>query len=340
LPAEGTTNWEVERIVHFDYGKGDLCKDGFVHFGFHDRGGNHYVLAHQRHFLGLIDASGRLGWTVAARPVFEGTPNIVAALQFPMYVDSLPDGTLVVSNFGDSRLYRVNPRNMDATLFFDGSAVGIKHAGNCVVDDQGCVWINEVEGCRIWKLDSSGKPMMTLGNGEPGFQSEVADFDKVRFSWIYDIRRGPDGNIYVLDSRNFAVRMINVRASRVLTLAGTGKPGYDGDGGDPRLATFGSDPSARFDGPTSLSLDEEGNVYVGDRFNQAVRMIHRRANLIYTIAGDSANKSEEANNPNEHNLSALRLPKISSMDYFDRHLFVPTDLTDDSGDLVVLRKLW
>lgn len=333
------TSWGIERVVHFDFGRGDLCTDGFVHFGFHDRAGNHYVLAHQRHFLGLIGDDGRLRWTVAARPVLEGTPNMIAELKFPMYIDSLLDGTLVVSNFGDSRLYRIDQHEMKVKPFFDGSAVGMKHAGNCVVDDQGYVWVNEVEGCRIWKLDPTGRPVLKLGNGEPGFESDVADFDSVRFNWIYDMRRGPEGNIYVLDSRNFAVRMIDISANQVRTLAGTGKAGYEGDGGDPRLARFGSDPAARFDGPISLSLDEDGNMYVGDRFNHVVRMIDRRANIIRTIAGDASNKSEEANSPNERNLLALRLPKISSMDYFNGRLFVPSDLTDDTGDLIVLRKL-
>ena len=70
--------------------------------------------------------------------------------------------------------------------------------------------------------------------------------------------------------------MIDLPLNRVRTVAGTGKPGYEGDGGDPRLATFGSNPSARFDGPISLSLDKEGNILVGDRFSRVVRMIERR----------------------------------------------------------------
>jgi hypothetical protein len=332
-------SWEIKRIIHFDFGKGDMCTDGFVHFGFHDRAGNHYVLAHQRHFLGLLGDNGRLKWTVPARPVFEDTPNITAELRFPIYIDSLLDGTLVMSNFGDSRLYRIIPNDLEARLFTDGSAMGMKHAGNCVVDDEGYVWVNEVEGCRIWKFDPTGKPVLILGNGEPGFQSDVVDSDNAKFSWIYDMRKGPDGNIYVLDSGNFAVRMIDVRTNRVSTLAGTGKSGYEGDGRDPKLATFGSDPSARFDGPISLSLDAEGNIYVGDRFNRVVRMIDRRANDIHTIAGDGTTRSEETNNPNERDPLALRLPKISSMDYFNGHLFVPTDLADDTGDLIVLRRI-
>lgn len=104
------TGWEIERIVHFDFEREYPCKDGFVHFGFHDRAGNHYVLAHQKHYLGLLGHDGKLKWTVAARPVFKDAPNIVGEPNFPIYVDSLLDGTLVVSNFGDSRLYRIDRR--------------------------------------------------------------------------------------------------------------------------------------------------------------------------------------------------------------------------------------
>lgn len=331
-------DWRIERIVNFDFASGDLCKDGFVHFGFHDRDGKQYVVEHQKHFVGLVSGNGRLEWTVANRTVFEGVPNIPAELSYPMYVDSMPDGTLVCSNFGNNRLYRIDVSKMDTKLFVDGSALGMKKAGNCVVDDEEYVWVNEVEGCRVWRFDSTGKPVLTLGDGKPGFQSEVADFDEVRFDWIYDIRRGPDGNIYVLDSKNFAVRMIDIRSRRVHTLAGTGKGGYEGDGGNARSATFGSNPEEHFDGPISVSVDEDGNIYVGDRQNHVVRMIHRKTGIIRTIAGNHQSIDGQRNKPNETNPLKLNLPEISSMDYDRGRLFVPTDITTDLGDLIVLRK--
>lgn len=332
-------DWEVERIVHFDFNRDDFIVGGLAHFGFHDRTGNHYALEHQKHFLGLLGKNSRLQWTVAAHQVFPEIPNIPGELQFPIYADRMVDGTVVVSNFGNSRLCRIDPQSMSSTLFVDGSKLGMKHAGNCVVDDEGCVWVNEIEGCKIWKFDSSGKTVLTIGNGEPGFQSEPTTFDDARLSWIYDMRMGPEGDIYFLDSKNYAVRVIDQQAGQVHTIAGTGEPGYDGDGGDPRFATFGSNPTARFDGPISLSLDEHGNIYVGDRFNHVVRMIDMESNRIWTIAGDATSSSEDANDEKASDLLSLRLPKISSMDYYGGRLFVPTDLQEGSGDLIVLRRL-
>jgi hypothetical protein len=329
--------WAVDRIVHFD--SGDFVKGGLSHFGFRDRGGQLYAIQHQCHFLGLVGEDDQLEWTVAPEPVLADVPNIAAELEFPMYVDELPDGSLVVSNFGNALLFRIDTEKMRAELLVDGHELGLADMGNCVVDEEGFVWVNEVTGRRVWQFDPAGRPVQTLGAGNPGFQPDAASFEEVGFNWIYDLRRGPDGNIYVLDSTNFAVRVIDIAAQRVRTLAGNGTPGYTGDGGDARAATFGSDPAARFDGPISLSLDEAGNIYVGDRANHVVRMIEQESGIITTIAGSRAADAELANDPAERDPLGLNLPQISSMDYCRDHLFVPTDLARERGDLVVLRKL-
>jgi hypothetical protein len=328
--------WRIDRVVHF--GPGDFLKAGFVHFGFHDRNGRRYGIAHQKHFLGAIGDDDSLLWTLAAAPIFSGVPNIEAGLCFPMYVDSLPDGTLVVSNFGNAHLYRVDVGAMRAVLLVDGSAIGMRDMGNCVVDAEGYIWVNEVEGCRVWRFDPTGRPVQAIGDGRPGFQLDPTSFPDARFNWIYDIRPGPDGNLYVLDSRNFALRMIDRTAGRVITLAGNGTAGYAGDGGEARAATFGGDPTARFDGPISLSLDEAGNIYVGDRYNHVVRKIERENGIISTIAGHAEVGQEDPTDPSETDPLRANLPQISSMDYHRGRLFVPTDLGPDSGDLVVLKK--
>jgi hypothetical protein len=288
--------------------------------------------------VGLVGDDDRIEWTVAERPVLPGVPNVIAALDFPMFVDSLPDGSLLVSNLGNARLFRIDVERMEARMLVDGLAVGLADMGNCVVDDEGCVWVNEVRGCRVWRFDEAGRVIEVLGSGQPGFQVEPASFESVRFSWIYDLRRAPDGRIYVLDSRNFALRAIEMAKRRVVTLAGTGSPGYAGDGGDARQATFGSDQTARFDGPISLSLDEAGNAYVGDRFNHVVRMIELETGRISTIAGRPTADAERPNDPAERDPVQLNLPQISSMDYHAGRLFVPTDLSADRGDLAVLHR--
>ena len=334
--GRGVTRWVVDRVVHFE--PGDLVHAGDVHFGFHVRAGQHYLIAHPRHFLGLVGEADSLVWTMAAGPVLATVPNIVAELEYPMYVDTLPDGSLLVSNMGNARLYRVDLGAKTARVLVDGHALGMVDMGNCVVDDEGLIWVNEVTGNRLWQFDDAGRVVLVLGDGTPGFQVADAAFEEAEFSWIYDIRRGPGGLLYVLDSQNFALRVVDIAARRVTTIAGTGCPGYGGDGGDARQATFGSDPAAPFDGPISLSIDEDGNAYVGDRYNHVVRMIEHDTGVITTIAGRPDVDEARANDPAQRDPLRLNLPQISSMDYADGHLFVPTDLTGNGGDLAVLRR--
>jgi hypothetical protein len=91
---------------------------------------------------------------------------------------------------------------------------------------------------------------------------------------------------------------------------------------------------ARFDGPFSLSLDEAGNILVGDTYNHVVRVVDRATGTISTIAGKVAAKPGARNDPAETDPLKLNLSKICSMDYYGSCLFIP----DWSDDLIVLEK--
>lgn len=67
-------------------------------------------------------------------------------------------------------------------------------------------------------------------------------------------------------------------SSQTLThVAGTGKGGFSGDGGDPLKATF--------NGPKGVAVDPDGNVVVVDTENQTIRKVDLKNNVITTIAG-------------------------------------------------------
>src|SRR5512143_1200986 len=123
--------WHVERVLHF--GPTDLVLGGLGHFGFHVRGAGYHAIAHWRHVLASVDGRGSLRWTAAAEVVEPGVPNITVPLDYPMFVDSLPDGALIVSNFGSARIFRIDPERRAADLLVDGRALGMVDMGNCVV---------------------------------------------------------------------------------------------------------------------------------------------------------------------------------------------------------------
>src|SRR4051812_24870439 len=64
----------------------------------------------------------------------------------------------------------------------------------------------------------------------------------------------------------------------ITTFAGTGEPGWGGDGGPAARA--------RLNMPFDVAFDAEGNLYVSDTFNHAIRRIDGRSGTISTVAGN------------------------------------------------------
>jgi trimeric autotransporter adhesin len=83
------------------------------------------------------------------------------------------------------------------------------------------------------------------------------------------------GNLYISDQLNHRVRKIGADGI-IRAVAGTGTPGFSGDGG-PTL-------QARMNEPTFLALDLEGNLFVSDTGNTRVRRISSDG-TITTVAG-------------------------------------------------------
>lgn len=324
--------WHIKHIFNFTAAR--PWANGYCGFGFHGKGGTQYLLHYTEHWLGCLTSDDEFTWTAGATDKGLSQNHIPLDVKHPHYLTELPDSSLLVSSGGTNKIYRLWPATQSAELFLDAALIGMKDVGNCVYDGQGHVWVNEIEGCRVWELNLSGEPILTLGSGRSGYQQETVPFDAALFSWIYDLRLGPDGNVYVLDSKNFSVRQIDVEQHTVSTVAGSGKPGYSGDGGPATEATLGSNPDEHFDGPFALSIDEEGNLFIGDTCNHVVRMIDHATGQIATIAGKHDVEPGARNNPLETDPLNLNLPKIGSMDYYGGCIFVP----DWNNDLIVLEK--
>jgi sugar lactone lactonase YvrE len=95
-------------------------------------------------------------------------------------------------------------------------------------------------------------------------------------------------NLYIADTNNHRVRRVSADG-RINTIAGTGVPGFGGDGG-PASA-------ARLQRPLGLALDGAGTLYVADSGNMRVRAINRQGR-ISTVASLSLPPMSVAVRPN------------------------------------------
>ena len=116
------------------------------------------------------------------------------------------------------------------------------------------------------------------GNNTLGYSGDggAAVHSSIGSSW--GVTSDAKGNLYLADDDDNVVRKIKPDGT-IITIAGTGYPGYSGDG----AAATG----ARLNYPSGLAADSYGNLYIADNANFAVRKIDTNG-IITTVAGDGS----------------------------------------------------
>ena len=136
----------------------------------------------------------------------------------------------------------------------------------------------EVDTGRIRRLDLSNLRLSTIaGTGEPGYRSESRRPLETAFSAPHEIRWDVEGNLFVVERDNHAVRRIAGRTGLVSTLAGNGEEGFSGDGG-PAV-------SSQLSSPHSIAFDSHNNLLICDIGNHRLRRVSRQTGMISTLSG-------------------------------------------------------
>jgi len=85
------------------------------------------------------------------------------------------------------------------------------------------------------------------------------------------------GNVYIADSGNHRIRLVDATTGTIDTVVGNGAMGFSGDG-NPAI-----DASLSF--PSAVALDSVGNLYITDTGNNRVRRVDAGSGVITTVAG-------------------------------------------------------
>ena len=85
------------------------------------------------------------------------------------------------------------------------------------------------------------------------------------------------GNLYIADTMNHRVRMVEAETRIITTIAGVGQPRYGGDGGPGNAAGLNE--------PAALALNGRDTLYIADQSNNRIRAIDLATGRIRTVAG-------------------------------------------------------
>jgi streptogramin lyase len=168
----------------------------------------------------------------------------------------------------------------------------------------GALYFCEIDNHCVRRIDRrTGLISTVAGNGKPGYAGDGGPATRAACNEPYEVRFDAVGNMYFVEMKNHLVRRVDARTHTISTVAGTGKPGFSGDGGP---AT-----SAQLKAPHSIALDERGNLYICDIGNHRIRRVHLGTGIISTLAGTG----EKRPTPDGARLKGTPLNGPRALDY-------------------------
>lgn len=182
-----------------------------------DAQGALYIADASNHVIRRIGVDGIIS-TVAGngRRGFAGDdgPPLAASFDSPRAVAVDAAGTLFVADSGNHRIRRV-PRAGVVSTVPQADAALWKSARGIAVDDRGNLFVSDAGDQRVLRIDSSGHVMAIAGDGEQGFNSDLAGGLATRLDTPAGIWVDAGGRVMVADSGNGRVRMLTADADPV-----------------------------------------------------------------------------------------------------------------------------
>jgi DNA-binding beta-propeller fold protein YncE len=140
--------------------------------------------------------------------------------------------------------------------------------GGLALDGEGRLYVSDTLNHAVRRIDFEADTIETFaGTGEAGYGGDGGPASEAMLDNPRDLQLSPDGRtLYVADELNHRVRAIDIESGEIGTVAGTGEPGYDGEGLAPADSALNR--------PAGLAFDGDGNLYIADAYNHRIRVFN------------------------------------------------------------------
>ena len=147
------------------------------------------------------------------------------------------------------------------------------------VDAAGDLFLCDSDNNRVRRVDATTGLISTVaGNGNSGSYGEGVPAAEAELNGPTGIAIDGAGNLYIADSGNNVIRVVNGNTGLINTFAGQiNATGYSGDNGPATSALLAN--------PRGLALTPGGDLVIADSGNNAVRLVNITSNKIWTVAG-------------------------------------------------------
>ncbi len=198
-----------------------------------------------------------------------------ALLNYPIGIAVATDGTIYIADTKNHRIRRVDSSKHITTIAGTGTAGWSGDGGKATaaklnfpmglaLDAAGNLYIADAFNHRIRRVATDGTIFTVAGRGPAGFSGDNGQAINARLFYPKSVNIGPDGKLYIADTFNSRIRVVAADGT-ISTIAGNGRYGGNGDGGDSRSAEL------RF--PNAVAVAADGKVYISDTQNNKIRLL-------------------------------------------------------------------
>lgn len=245
-----------------------------------DQDGHLYIVERDSHVVRQVHAVTGIISTVAGTGEGgfsgDGGPATQAQLQRPHSIAFDPDGQLLICDIGNHRIRRVNPatgiiETWAGTGEREPTPDGAPLAGTplngpraMASDPDGNLYLALREGNAIYRIDLAAQTIHHIaGTGEQGYTGDGGPAAQATLAGPKGLAFADD-KLYVADTENHVIRMVDVSTGLISTVLGDGERG-DGPQDDPLRCRLARPHGVFFAAGTGL--------YVGDSEVHRIRLL-------------------------------------------------------------------
>jgi O-antigen biosynthesis protein len=223
-------------------------------------------------------------------------PAMEAWLDAPGGIAVAPNGDVYIADSNNDVIRRVNARNDVIEPVAGSHALGTGFSGDngpaivaqldtpdgVALAPDGDLIVADSHNDRIRRVDRPTRIITTIaGSGENGYDGDEKPATEAALNTPSAVAAAANGDIYIADTLNYRIRMIDAKTGLIHTVAGDGTPGDPQNVGDGGPAT-----SAHLNMPSDVALDAKtGDLYIADMHHNRVRRVDAKTRIITTIAG-------------------------------------------------------
>ncbi|MGV3605976.1 MAG: hypothetical protein ACO1RA_06180 [Planctomycetaceae bacterium] len=234
--------------------------------------------------LQTVAGNGKKGYTGDGGPALEATFNLPHEIRFDKH------GNLYIVDMANHVVRKVDQKTQVISTVVgtgkpgysgdDGPAnkAELKQPHSIQFDANGDLFICDIGNHVVRKVAMATGTITTFaGTGKPGPTPDGSPIAGTPLNGPRSLDFDAKGNLWLATREGNQVFLLDLKAGKIWHMAGTGKSGFEGNGGPAKLA--------QLKGPKGIAVDAEGNVWLADTESHSVRRINAKTGILELMAG-------------------------------------------------------